>query len=458
MKSESTRIIIIGGVAAGMSAASRAHRNNPNAEIIVFEKSGYVSFGACGLPYYVSDDIHKAEDLIAVSLDEFRIERRIDVRLHHEAVSFNPKNKTVLLTNLENGQPVSIQYDKLIIATGARPIIPMIPGIRLENIFVLRSLENGIELKARINQGGIKKVVIVGGGYIGLEMAEAFTKQGLEVTIVEMKDTLMGNVDADISAIIEDEVNSHGCRVIKSDSVIAFDGAEKVESVRLMRNGFLNADIVLITAGIQPNVEFAKTGGVQLGSSGAIAVSPRMQTNVFNVYAAGDCAEVKNLVTGKQDYLPLGTTSNKQGRVAGDSSTGKITSFKGIVATAAVKVFDLEIARTGITEKYAASLKMPVKSVMIKDKSRAGYYPEYKMIIVKLLFDVFSGRMLGAQMVGKEGVAKRIDILATALHKKMTVDEISELDLSYAPPFAPVWDPVLIAAQQASKLVRNQRG
>jgi NADPH-dependent 2,4-dienoyl-CoA reductase/sulfur reductase-like enzyme len=176
MKSESTRIIIIGGVAAGMSAASRARRNNPNAEIIVFEKSGYVSFGACGLPYYVSDDIHKAEDLIAVSLDEFRIERRIDVRLHHEAVSFNPKNKTVLLTNLENGQPVSIQYDKLIIATGARPIIPMIPGIRLENIFVLRSLENGIELKARINQGGIKKVVIVGGGYIGLEMAEAFTK------------------------------------------------------------------------------------------------------------------------------------------------------------------------------------------------------------------------------------------------------------------------------------------
>ncbi|HGY57347.1 MAG TPA: CoA-disulfide reductase [Caldithrix abyssi] len=449
------RFVIIGGNAAGMSAASRIRRNLPEAEIIVFEESGDVSYGACGLPYYISNDIPESERLIAISADDFRQKRNIDVRLHHRAVSFDPRKKTIeLYSSTENNQE-QISYDKLIIATGARSVKPPIDGIDLDNVFTLRTLQDGIRIKDSLDAKNHKNAIIVGGGYIGLEMAEALHKHGLKVTVVEMLDRLMPNVDTDISALVEEELHSKGCAVYKSNAVEEIMGGSAVERVRLSDGTVLPADILVIAAGVKPNVEFALSGGVQLGGTGAIAVSSTMRTNVHNVFAAGDCAEAKNLVTGKNDYIPLGTTANKQGRIAGDNASGKASKFAGIVGTAAVKVFDLEIARTGICSATAKKLYPSAQSILIKSKSRAGYYPNPQKITVKLIFRPEDGRLLGAQMAGGEGVAKRIDVLATALHQRMSVQDIVELDLSYAPPFAPVWDPILVAANQATKLVRK---
>ncbi len=448
-------IIIIGGNAAGMSAASRARRNDPEAEIIVFEKTGDVSYGACGLPYFISDDIKEAQALIAVSVEKFREERRIDVHLYSEVVGFDPKSRQAEVRNLKSGQNEKHQYSKLIIAGGARSVIPPIPGRDLKNVFVLRTLADGIKIKEKIAQENYRHAVIVGGGYIGLEMAEAFKKCNIDVTIVEMLDQVMPNIDPDMADLVEEELTDNGCRVIKSNGVKEIRGKDRAENVLLNNGDSIDTDLILLSVGIKPDIEFAVDAGVCTGQSGAIETDNRMRTNIIDVYAAGDCAEVKNLVTGKNDYIPLGTTANKQGKVAGDNATGGTAKFNGIVGTAVVKVFDLEVARTGMTEAEANKRKQAVKSVVIKSISRAGYYPDPQRITVKLIFEVQEGRLLGAQIAGKEGVAKRIDILATALHQKMTVQEISDLDLSYAPPFAPVWDPVLIAANQAVKKVRK---
>ena len=455
MNSSNQHIIIIGGNAAGMSAASRIRRNDPKVKITVFEKSNHVSYAACGLPYFISDEINRPDNLIAVQIDDFVEQRNIQVKLRHEGISFDSRSKTVEVKDLENDRMVELEYDKLIIATGARPVMPSITGSHLKNIFVLRTLDQGIRLKEHIENTHPKNALIIGGGYIGMEMVEALVKKNINVTLVEMRDRLMNNVDREISDQIENYLKDKGCNIIISEKVIAFVGDEKVQAVRFQRNKEMDVDLVLIASGIQPNVEMAVSGGVELGKSGAIAVSSKMQTNKMHVFAAGDCAEAKNIVTGKNDYVPLGTTANKQGRVAGDNASGKVSHFKGIVATAAVKIFDLEVARTGITEQQATDLRIPFKKVIIKDKTRASYYPGSEPITVLLIFNVTNGKLLGAQILGFQGAAKRIDILATALHNSMTVQEIAELDLSYAPPFAPVWDPILIAANQAVKKIRQ---
>ena len=448
-------IIIVGGNAAGMSAASRIRRNDPKIRITVFEKSKHVSYAACGLPYLISDDIHRADDLIAVKTDEFIEQRTIEVKLKHETISFDSSSKTARVKNLETNVIIELEYDKLIIATGARPIFPSIPGRHFKNIFALRTFEQGLAIKDYIDRTNPKSALIVGGGYVGLEMAEALTKKSINVTLIEMHDQLMANLDKEISEAVEKHLIENGCQIIKSDKPTAFIGDEKVEAVKFQRTEEIPVDMIIVASGIQPNVEFAVNGGVELGKSGAITVNSRMQTNIMHVYAAGDCVEVKNIVTGKNDYVPLGTTANKQGRTAGDNACGKINHFKGIAATAAVKLFDLEIARTGISEQKAINLHLPYKKVIIHDKTRASYYPGSEAITVLLIFNINNGKLLGAQIVGYQGAAKRIDVLATALYKSMTVNEIAELDLSYAPPFAPVWDPILIAANQAVKLLRN---
>ncbi len=455
MISSNNHIIIIGGNAAGMSAASRIRRNDHKVKITVFEKSNYVSYAACGLPYFISDEIQRADNLIAVKLDEFIEQRNIQVKLKHEGVSFDSGSKTVRVKNLENDHMVELEYDKLIIATGAHPIIPSVPGNHLKNIFVLRTMDQGIDIKEHIEKTNPKNALIIGGGYIGLEMVEALVKKDIKITLVEMRDRLMNSMDKEISNQIEDCLKEKGCKIIKSDKITAFIGDENVEAVRFQRNEEMTFDLVVIAAGIQPNGEFAVRGGVELGKSGAIVVNSKMQTNKINVFAAGDCTEVKNLVTGKNDYIPLGTTANKQGRIAGDNASGKVNHFNGVVATAAVKVFDLEIASTGINESQAMDLHIPYKKIMIRDKTRASYYPGSEPVTVLLIFNITNGRLLGAQIAGYHGAAKRIDVLATALHKSMTVKEIAALDLSYAPPFAPVWDPILIAANQAVKSSRE---
>lgn len=449
------KIVIIGGNAAGMSAASKARRNDPKADIIVLEKSGDVSYGACGLPYFISGEIEKAESLIAVPYEDFIEKRSIDVRMHHEALAFDGHKKLIQVKDVVNNRVFTLDYERLIICSGAAAVWPEIPGNDLQNIFALRSLQDGIKIKDFVDKQNPKQAVIVGAGYIGLEMAEALSKRNVQVHLVEMLPQVMPNMDADMAEIIEQELKAKQVKLYLDNAVQALEGDQTFQRAVLGDGRKIDADMVILSIGVRPNVDFAVSGGVELGRSGAIAVNERMQTNLRYVYAAGDCAEAKFRVVNKTTWLPLGTTANKQGRVAGDNASGYKARFAGITSTSVVKVFEVEAASTGINSSFAKKLKMPVKQVRIVSKSRAGYYPGAKEIAVKLIFDPNSGRLLGAQIVGKEGVAKRIDVLAVAVQQKMTVDEIASLDLSYAPPFAPVWDPVLIAAQQAQKLVRR---
>ena len=453
MSTINKKILIIGGVAAGMSAASRARRNDPDANIIVFEKSGDVSYGSCGLPYYISDNIKDAKALVAISAAEFREKRNIDVKLNGEGIRFNSRKRTVEIHNLESGEQEEYPYDKLIIATGARSIIPKLPGINLKNVFAVRTLQDGVAIKKMIKVNKPKHAVIVGGGYIGLEMAEALSVSGIKVAVVEQLDRLMANIDKDMSEFVEKELISHGCDLYKSNGLREIIGSGVVEKVRLMRGDEIKTDMVIMAVGVRPNVEFAQRSGVEIGKTGAIKTDSRMRTNIKDVYAAGDCAEVKNLVTGKNDYIPLGTTANKQGRVSGDNASGGQSQFKGVVGSSVVKVFDLEVARTGLTEEDAGKL-FQYKTVIVKGKSRAGYYPDSSEIVVKLIFQQTEGRLLGAQMIGREGVAQRINLFATALQEKINLNKLSELDLAYAPPFAPVWDVTLVAVNQALKIKR----
>lgn len=449
------KIVIIGGNAAGMSAASKARRNDPDAEIIVLEKSGDISYGACGLTYFISGEIEKAESLIAVPYQEFIEKRKIDVRLHHEALAFDAHKKLIQVKDVVNKRVYTLDYERLIICSGASSVWPEIPGNDLQNVFSLRTLQDGIKIKKFINAQQPANAAIVGGGYIGLEMAEALSKRGVQVHLVEMLPQVMPNLDADMAQIIEEELKTKQVKLYLSNALQALEGGPAVRRAVLGDGRKIDVDMVVLSIGVKPNVDFAVSGGVELGRSGAIAVNEHMQTNLRHVYAAGDCAEGKCRVLNKPTWLPLGTTANKQGRVAGDNATGHKTRFAGITSTSAVKVFDIEAASTGINSAFAGKIRMNVKQVQISSKSRAGYYPGAGAITVKLIFDPNGGRLLGAQMAGKEGVAKRIDVLATALQQKMTVAEIAELDLSYAPPFAPVWDPLLIAAQQAQKLTRK---
>ncbi|MBN2424606.1 MAG: FAD-dependent oxidoreductase [Calditrichaceae bacterium] len=456
MMSKPVQIIIIGGNAAGMSAASRARRNDPDAAILVIEKSDIVSYGSCGLPYFVSDEIKNGRDLIARDIETFREKMNIKILLKHEAHAIDSRQKTISVSDLNSGEHKVFRYDKLLISTGAGAIMPKLPGTDLDHVYVLRTLDDAQKIKQALQSGDIKNAVIAGGGYIGLETAEAVAKYNIGVTIVEMADRLMKNVDQDISEIIEAELAAKRCIVIKNNGIQSLSGGQTVKKVYLQTGESIDADMVVFCVGSKPQVEFTKKSGIHLGKTGAITTNPKMQTNLSGVYAAGDCAEVFNIVTNKYDYIPLGTTANKQGRIAGDNMTEKYSVFKGVTGTAAVKVFDLEIARTGITSQECESMKIDFKTVLINSNSRAHYYPDNKPVTVKLIFHAETGRLLGAQIAGKEGVAKRIDILATALHQKMNVREISELDISYAPPFSPVWDPILIAAQQAVKVVSKR--
>ncbi len=449
------KIIIIGGNAAGMSAASKARRNDPQAEIIVFEKSGTVSYGACGLPYYISDDIKNADSLIAIPVDDFRHKRNIDVQLFHEAVSFNPRKKTAWIKNGKSGEFFEQSYDKLIISTGASAVVPKIPGGELNNVFVLRTLEDGIRIKSFIEKESPKQAAVIGGGYIGLEMAEALTKQGLQVHVLEAQEQALPYLDSDMAAKVAEVLQKKEVKLYLSSMVTGIDGNGNVEKIMLADGRVLAVDMVLLSVGIRPNIAFAQSGGVQIGRTGAIQVNDRMQTNLRHVFAAGDCAETRCLVNNKATWVPLGTTANKQGKTAGDNASGGHSKFKGITTTSAVKIFELEVASTGLNSVTAEKIGLPFAAVSIRSKTRAHYYPGQKDIYVKMIINKQDGRLLGAQILGEEGVAKRIDVLAAALYNKMTVQQIAEMDLSYSPPFAPVWDALLVAANQAMKKVRS---
>ena len=451
------RLIVIGGVAAGMSAASQARKLRPDMEIMVFDKSGYVSYAACGMPYFIADKVKSAESLVVYDAGFFKKNRDIDVFLHHEVKHISAMKKTVLVKDKESGKDRRLPYDKLLISAGARPFVPPIRSNNLKGIFTLRQLEDAIAIKKYIFREKPKTGLIIGGGYMGMEMAEAFSAMGIQVTVVEKMPDILGTMDREITDLVENELSRNSVTLIKSDSVVEFTGEGSHVSGAILGSGVtIGTDMLLIGAGIRPNSEIAKEAGIQMGLTGAIKVNQRMETNAPGIYAAGDCAEAYHLVLGRNVYIPLGTTANKQGRVAGENIAGGQATFKGIVGTAVFKTFNLEVGRTGITEKEAITEGISYAGNVVEHISRARYYPGVSKIFIKLVADRKTGRLLGAQMAGIEGISKRVDVFAAAITAGMSVERIAELDLGYAPPFGPVYDPVLIAAGELQKKVRQK--
>jgi CoA-dependent NAD(P)H sulfur oxidoreductase len=443
------RLIVIGGVAAGMSAAAKARRTQRDLEVMVFEKGSFISYAACGMPYYLAGDITDHRELI-VRTPEQMIAQGVDVRIRHEVVAIDAKARSVVVRDHDRGRELQLAYDKLVIATGARADCPPLEGCGLDGVFGLRSLESGLAVHRFLDEHKPKTAVIVGGGYIGIEMAETFRRLGIETTmLIRSGEVLRTTIDEDMRKVVRAELERHDVKVVK-DAPVSFAGERKVEAVATDSSHY-PCEIVLVGVGAVPNVELAQAAGVHLGATGAIATDTTMRTNLPDVFAAGDCAEALHLVTGKPAYVPLGSTANKQGRVAGENAAGGNAAFGGIVGTIVVRCFDLAVAATGLTAACAREARFDVQETKIQAKDISHYFPGAEDIHVKLVAEANSRTLLGGQIAGKRGVAKRVDVLATALYNRMTIAELSQLDLSYAPPFAPVWDPILVAANVANK-------
>jgi NADPH-dependent 2,4-dienoyl-CoA reductase/sulfur reductase-like enzyme len=439
------RLVVVGGGAGGMSAAAKARRQNRDLQIIAYEKGGFVSFGACGLPYLIQGVIKDHNALIARTPAQFA-EQGIEVHIHHQVTEIDPAKGHVKVRDLDaQGSEQVIPFDYLLLGTGGTPLRPPIPGLDLEGVFTLRSIEDGLAIRRFIAEQKPQRAAIVGGGYIGLEMAEALHAHGMAVTVLEMLSQVLPNFDADMAALIAQELENQGVALYTGHGAEGLDGsAGRVRAVAAGEE--FPVDMVILGAGIRPGVSLARQAGIALGPTGAVAVDGQMRTNLEGIYAAGDVAEAHHLVTGKPAYIPLGTTANKQGRTAGENIGGGQAVFSGVVGTAVVKVFDSHAARTGLTEREAKKEGFDALAVTIKQGSRAHYYPGSTPLHVKLVFERQSGRLLGGQIVGRDEVAKRVDVIAAALHAGWNVDDFSRLDLSYAPPFSPVWDALLIAA------------
>jgi NADPH-dependent 2,4-dienoyl-CoA reductase/sulfur reductase-like enzyme len=443
------RLVVIGAVAAGTSAAAKAKRTNPNLEVVLLERDAHVSYGACGLPYFISGLVPSVEALIARTPEEFR-QRGVDVRIRHEVLEIDRAHNAVRVADLDAAKEYALPYDALVIATGALPFRPPVPGLDLPGVHTLRTLSDGLALRQAVRNQSPKSVVIVGGGSIGLEMAEAFRALDLPVTIVEMAPQVMVNLDDDMSKLVLAELERNGVRVLLNDGLVRCEGTGTVEKVIAQHNE-VPADLVLVAIGVRPNTRLAEKAGVRLGAGKAIAVDEHMRTNLEGIYAAGDCVDATHQVTGERTYIPLGSTANKQGRVAGANAAAKSCTFEGVAGTAVAKVFGLEVARAGLTEKEARDKGFDVGMSNIQTTDHADYYPGATELHVKLVLDRKSGRLLGGQFIGAKGAAKRVDVLAAALSAKMTVDDLTRVDYSYAPPYASAYDATLVAANVASK-------
>lgn len=440
------RLLVIGGDAGGMAAASQVRRRQPYMEIVALEKGNRTSYSACGIPYLVAGDVESPDELIARSPEEFRDKYRIDVRMHHEVMGIDLEAGKVEVHDHERNRTFHLGFDLLQIGTGARPIRPDVPGIDLPHIYGVQTVDDGVALLERARQSHCRKVAVIGGGYIGIEMAEAFIRWGAEVTLIEGNDQVMRTFDADMAAPIATAMRKQGVDVRLGVRAQAFD-----EKHVITDQGEVAADLVVLGLGVRPNSELAGDAGVKLGVRNAIRVDRRQQTSADGVYAAGDCAESFHRVSKRQVHVALGTVANKQGRVAGINLGGGYATFPGVVGTAITKVCSTEMARTGLNEQEADRNGFRYESVTISSTTRAGYFPGNKPISIKLLAEHGSRRVLGAQIVGEEGAAKRIDIIATAITAEMTVDDVIDLDLAYAPPFSGVWDAVHIAARKGAQ-------
>lgn len=445
------KLVVIGGDAAGMSAAAKVRRDDPERAIVVFERGPHTSYSACGIPYLIGGVVETVEQLIARSPEKFREKYRIDARVDHEVVEIDPSAARVRVKNLDGGSESWEAYDQLLIATGASPFCPQVPGAELSGIFGLSTLQSGLRVRQALAESNPRRVVIVGGGYIGLEMAEAFIRLGLEVSLVQRGPQVMETLDPDMGALISEALREIGVTLYLEESLTGFEGTGGKVGGVVTDQRTLAAELVLLGMGTRPNSSLAEGAGIPLGVKGAIPVNSRQQTVQERIWAAGDCAESFHLVSRQPVHIALGTVANKQGTVAGINLAGGYGTFPGVVGTAVSKICKYEVARTGLQEKELRQLGLEGVCATITSKTRAGYYPGAGPITVKLWAEKGSGRLLGGQIVGIEGAAKRIDVLATALHAGLTAEQLVYLDLSYAPPYSPVWDPVQTAARQILK-------
>ena len=453
----SEKVVVIGGTAAGLSAASKAKRLKPDLDIKVFEKSGYISYGACGLPYYVGDMIEDPEDLVSLTVDQITNKRNIPTMIHREVTVIDRDQKQVTVKDLDTDQIEVYPYDKLVIATGAQPIKPNLPGIGAAGIYYLRTVEDGIRLKKKVKAEGKQTAAIIGGGFIGLEVAEEMTFAGIEVHVYEAMPRLLPFLEESFSEMILDELEKNGVHVHLGSKVEEFQTTDGwVSGIKTADGDSLEVDFVLMSIGVLPNTELAKEAGLETGIKGAIVVNDQMQTSDPSIYACGDCVQMKNRITGSAVYVPLGTTANKQGRIAGENVAGGKEAFPGVLGSMVTKVFDLYIAATGLTVQQAADAGYDVAVSVVTKGDKASYYPGSRENHICLILDRKTGKLLGAQAVGSESVAGRMNVFVTAITCQMTVEEINGLDLVYAPAVAPVYDPILIAASQAMKKVDRQ--
>lgn len=463
--------VIIGGDAAGMSAASKIKRDQPDAHVIVFERDPYISYSACGMPYWLAGVVESDRRLIVLTPERARERRGIDVRIGHEVTAIDPAAQTVTVRQVETGATFVQPYTSLLLATGAAAVRPPLPGLDLPGVFTLRTLNDARHIQHFLTQQEPKRAVIIGGGYIGLEMAEALHARGLAVTVVELLPQLMPNFDAELVEPVTAHLAEEGVTVLtgrrvlrveaKSDQLAVVSAAVGQEDGEKGQQHETAADLVLVATGVRPNRELAVAAGLRIGQTGAIWVDEHMRTSDPHIYAAGDCVEHYHPVLGENAWIPLATSANKGGRIAGENMAGGNAVMPGILGTAVVKVFAYTMAVTGLTEQAArASGKFgadgaDVAAAVIEENDRASYWPGVVTIKVKLVCQRSTGRILGGQMMGKDGVNKRIDIIATAIHAQMTVMELGYLDLSYAPPYSSPWDPVQVCANVAAKLVNT---
>ncbi len=450
------KIVILGGVAAGAKAAAKAKRLLPDAEIDLYTDDTHVSYSSCGLPYYIEGNFEDYQMLLVRSPEEFE-QKGIHIHLKSKAIKILPNSKQVLIENLEDNNSYLVKYDKLIIAIGARPIIPDIKNVNLPNIFTLRKIEDGINIKQMALKSN--KVVVVGGGYIGMELLEAFVRQNLDVTLIENSKHVMPSLDDEISELIEtqlESINDGRFKILTSELVTEFCGdLDGVKAVYTNSGKCIDADFVVLCVGVRPNSELAQDAGIELGETGAIKVNEKMETNIPDIYACGDCVEATLVIDGSKIWMPLGSTANKEGRTAAMNASGLEDKFYGVLGSAVTRCLNLTISMTGLTEKKAKSLGYKTISTIITKYDKVGYMPDVNNITLKLVADSKTGLILGAQAVGAGDADKRINTLTSAILAHMTVDEFYKNDLTYAPPYSPTIDPLLNAAQILSGKIKK---
>ena len=449
------KVIIVGGVAGGATAAARLRRLDETAEIVVFERSGYVSYANCGLPYYIGGVITDKEELTLQTPESFWQRFRVDMRVRHEVTAIHPAEKTVDVRNLATGETFTESYDKLILSPGARPTQPALPGVGIDRLFTLRTVEDTLKIREFIEQHHPRSAVLAGGGFIGVELMENLRELGIDVTVVQRPRQLLNPLDADMAAFLHAKLRQKGVRLHLGRTVEGFAADGDRVNVLLKDEAPLTADMVVLAIGVTPDTGLARDAGLELGIKGSIVVNDRMETSVPDIYAVGDAVQVKHSVTGQDALLSLAGPANKQGRIAADNICGGDSRYLGSQGSSVIKVFDMTIVATGVNEKTARQAGIDCDKVFLSPMSHAGYYPGGKVMTMKVVFEKGTYRLLGAQIVGYEGVDKRIDVLATAIHAGLTGPQLKDLDLAYAPPYSSAKDPVNMAGFMIENLSRG---